>query len=170
MKKIKNQQTAVIYACTRRGSRAQDDEALQAQTSACRQWAKSHGYTIAETYIDRGKGASRNLDEREGLHDLLRDTIQQRSFNVILVQKFNRLYRSVFEFVILRTILEREHVQLIRVTQPMSGSVCPENLDMRRLQVVAVGESTLTREIPPAAQPGLGRIQREERVNCLPHG
>lgn len=137
MQKTKNQQTAVIYARARGASRAQEDEALEAQISGCHQWVESHGYTIGKTYIDRGKGASQNLEECEGLFHLLRDTIQQRSFEVILVQNFNRLYRSVFEFVILRTILEREHVQLIRVIGPMSGSVSAENSDMR-LQVVTV--------------------------------
>jgi DNA invertase Pin-like site-specific DNA recombinase len=105
MQKTKNQQTAVIYARARGASRAQEDDALEAQISGCHHWVESHGYTIGKTYIDRGKGASRNLEECEGLFHLLRDTIQQRSFDVILVQNFNRLYRSVFEFVILRTIL-----------------------------------------------------------------
>ena len=136
MQKTKNQQTAVIYARARGASRAQEDEALEAQIRAC-QWVESHGSTIGKTYMDLGKGASRNLEECEGLFHLLRDMIQQRSFDVILVQNFKRLYRSVFEFVILRTILEREHVQLIRVIGPMSGSVSAENSDMR-LRVVAV--------------------------------
>src|SRR5262249_944978 len=140
MKKTKQEQIAVIYVRARGAYRAQEDQTIQAQIRACHQWAESHGYTIAKTYIDRGKGASRNLQEREGLYHLLRDTIHKRAFNVILVQKFDRLFRSAFEFVILRTILEREHVQLIRVTEPMTGSLSTENLDMDRLRVVAVAE------------------------------
>ena len=79
MKKTKQEQIAVIYARARGASRAQEDQAIQAQIRACHQWAESHGYTIAKTYIDRGKGASRNLQEREGLYHLLRDTIHKRA-------------------------------------------------------------------------------------------
>ena len=116
----KRQKTAVIYARARGDSLDKENQAIQAQLRACHNWAESRGYTIAKAYIDQGKGAYRNLEGREGLKDLLADSLsKQRSFDVIIYYSPDRLFRDLVEFEIFRARLEQEHVKLICVGRPM---------------------------------------------------
>jgi site-specific DNA recombinase len=112
----KQQKTAVVYARARASSRKQA-QAIQAQLRACREWAKKNGYTVAKEYVDRGKSTFHSLEKREALKELLNETVnKQRTFSLVIVHGFDRLFRNVVELAIFRTILEREHVQLISAT------------------------------------------------------
>ena len=116
----KRQKTAVIYARARGDSLDEENQFIQAQLRACHKWAESHGYTVAKAYIDQGKGAYRNLEEREGLKELLADPFsKQRPFDVIIVYSPSRLFRDILELETFRARLEREHVKLICVSRPM---------------------------------------------------
>jgi site-specific DNA recombinase len=117
----KQQKTAVIYARARGASLDEENQAIQAQLRACREWAEKNGYTVAKAYIDQGKGASRNLEEREGLKELLADALSnRRSFDVIIYYSPERLFRDLWEFESFRARLERQHVKLTCVTDPMA--------------------------------------------------
>jgi site-specific DNA recombinase len=118
----KQQQTAVIYARARASSRKQA-QAIQAQLRACREWAKKNGYTVAKEYVDRGKSTIHSLEKREALKELLNDTVnKQRSFNLVIVHGFDRLFRDIPKLEMFRAILGRQHVELISVTDAMVGS------------------------------------------------
>ena len=113
----KQGRTAVIYARARGDSLDEENQFIQAQLRACHKWAESHRYTVAKPYIDQGKGAYRNMEEREGLKELLADSLsKQRSFDVIIYYSPSRLFRDLFEFETFRVRLEQEHVKLICVT------------------------------------------------------
>ena len=116
-KTTKQQQTVVIYARARGESLDEENQAIQAQLRACREWAEKNGYSVAKAYIDQGKGAYRNLEEREGLKELVADALsKQRPFDVIIYYSPSQLFRDLFEFETFRVRLERQHVQLICVT------------------------------------------------------
>src|SRR4029450_11973607 len=88
---------AVIYA------RAQTSAGAEGQLRAYRVWAEKHGYTVAKEYFDKGKSASRTLEWREGLTQLIGDAIsKQPSFNFIIVYDFDRLFRTAFDYFILK--------------------------------------------------------------------
>ena len=115
----KQQKTAVVYARARASSRKQA-QAIQAQLRACREWAKKNGYTVAKEYVDRGKSTIHSLQKRKALKELLNDTVKkQRSFDLVIVYGFDRLFRNLLELETFRAILGREHVELISVTGAM---------------------------------------------------
>jgi site-specific DNA recombinase len=117
----KQQKTAVIYARARGASLDEKNQAIQAQLRECREWAETRGYTIAKAYIDQGKGAYRNLEEREGLKELLADALRKsQSFDTVIYYSPDRLFRDLWEFEMFRARLEQEHVKLICVTDPMA--------------------------------------------------
>jgi site-specific DNA recombinase len=117
----KQQKTAVIYARARGASLDEENQAIQAQLRECREWAETRGYTIAKAYIDQGKGAYRNLEEREGLKELLADALRKsQSFDTVIYYSPDRLFRDLWEFEMFRARLEQEHVKLICVTDPMA--------------------------------------------------
>ena len=117
----KQQKTAVIYARARGASLDEENQAIQAQLRECREWAEKRGYSVAKAYIDQGKGAYHNLEEREGLKELLADALRKpRCFDVIIYYSPERLFRDLWEFESFRARVEREHVKLICVTDPMA--------------------------------------------------
>ena len=113
----KQQKTAVIYARARGASLDEENQAIQAQLRACHKWAVKNGYTVAKSYIDQGKGAYRNLEEREGLKELVADALRKsQSFDAVIYYSPDRLFRDILEFEMFRARLEQEHVKLICVT------------------------------------------------------
>jgi site-specific DNA recombinase len=95
---------------------------------ACREWAEKNGYSVAKAYIDQGMGAYLNLEERQGLKELLADALsKQRPFDVIIVYSLDRLFRDVLEFETFRARLEQEHVKLICVTDPWLAATVRKN-------------------------------------------
>jgi site-specific DNA recombinase len=117
----KQQKTAVIYARARAASPDEENQAIQAQLSECREWAEKRGYSVAKAYIDQGKGAYRNLEQREGLKELVADALRKpQSFDTVIYYSPDRLFRDILEFETFRARLEREHVKLICVTDPMA--------------------------------------------------
>jgi site-specific DNA recombinase len=116
----KQQQTAVICARARAASLDEENQAVQTQLRACREWAEKRGYTIAKAYIDQGR-AYRNLEEREGLKELVADALRKsQSFDAVISYSPDRLFRDVLELETFRARLEWEHVKLICVTDPMA--------------------------------------------------
>ena len=109
---------------------------IQAQLRACREWAEKNGYTIAKEYLEEGQSAFRNLEKREAMKELLADTVsKQRSFQVIIVHKLDRLFCDTLESSTARAILKCEKGRLISVTEPMVGSNTPEDFFMEHLLV-----------------------------------
>src|SRR4030095_15073580 len=82
----KQQKTAVIYARARGASLDEENQAIQAQLRECREWAEKRGYSVAKAYIDQGKGAYRNLEQREGLKELVADALRKpQSFDAVII-------------------------------------------------------------------------------------
>jgi len=143
------QPSAAIY------SRVSSEEqvqgySIQAQLRACREWAQKNGYTVAKEYVEEGQSAFRNLEKREALKELLADAVsKQRSFELIIVHKLDRLFRDTLESSTTRAVLKRQKVRLVSVTEPMVGSDTPENFLMEHL-IVGMAEfysRNLSREI-----------------------
>src|SRR5215510_7790063 len=145
----KQQQTAVIYARVSSEEQVQG-YSIQAQLQACRDWAVKNGYIVAKEYLEEGHSAFRNLERREALKELLADTVsKQRTFDLIIVHKLDRLFRDTLESATARAILKKEKVRLISVTEPIVGSDNPENFLMEHL-IVGMAEfysRNLSREI-----------------------
>ena len=147
--KEQNQQSAVIYARVSSEEQVQG-YSIQAQLRVCREWAEKHGYKVIREYLEEGHSAFRKLEKREALKELLADTIsKQRSFDLIIVHKLDRLFRDTLESSTTRAVLKRHKVRLISVTEPMVGSDTPENFLMEHL-IVGMAEfysRNLSREI-----------------------
>jgi hypothetical protein len=61
-------------------------------------------------------------------------------FNLIIVYNFDRLFRTAFEYAILKTILEGEHVQLDYVTEPMVDSDGMQDFVKKHLVIVPIAK------------------------------
>ena len=115
------EQNAAIYVRARGESLDEENQAIQVQLRECREWAEKNGYSVAKAYIDQGKGAYRNMEQREGLKELVADGLRKpQSFDAVIYYSPDRLFRDVLELETFRARLEREHVKLICVIDPMA--------------------------------------------------
>lgn len=111
---------AVIYA--RFSSDKQNEESIDAQVRACREYAVLRGYIISKIYPDEaisGKGSK--TASRKQYQTMLRDA-GRGQFDIILVHKYDRVARNVGEHVNLEIKLNNAHVQLIAVAQDFGTS------------------------------------------------
>ena len=85
---------AVIYA--RYSSDKQNEESIDAQVRACKEYAAHKGYTVLDIYADEavsGKTAARRQYQK-----MLRDA-DKGKFEVILCHKYDRIARNLCDHV-----------------------------------------------------------------------
>jgi len=102
---------AVIYA--RYSSDKQDIDSIEAQIRACTEYAAKKGLAIVGQYVDEaisGKGSK--TAARAQYQKMLRDS-DKGLFDTILVHKYDRLARNLFEHVTLAQKLHDKKITLI---------------------------------------------------------
>ena len=108
---------AVIYA--RYSSDKQNEESIDAQVRACKEYAAHKGYTVLDVYADEavsGKTAARRQYQK-----MLRDA-DKGKFEVILCHKYDRIARNLGEHVNLQARLKNIGVDLVAVAQDFGTS------------------------------------------------
>lgn len=121
--------TAVIYA--RYSSDKQNEESIEAQVRACKEYAAKKGMTVLSVYADEaisGKGSKTAL--RREYQRMLADC-SKGSFDTILIHKYDRVARNLGEHVNLDIKLNKLGVTLIAVAQEFGSG--PEAKIMRAL-------------------------------------
>ena len=100
--------TAVIYA--RYSSDSQTEQSIEGQLRVCTDYAKSNGITILDTYIDRAMTGTN--DKRPDFQRMLQDS-KKKLWNYVLVYKFDRFSRSIFDTTIYEHELIKNGVKLL---------------------------------------------------------
>lgn len=116
----KNARGAVIYA--RYSSDKQQEISIDAQVRACQKFAVSNGLRVTHVYSDEalsGKGSE--TYKRLEYQRLLKDAASHR-FDVILVYKYDRVARDLYEHASLDKYLRDLRIELIAVTQNFGAS------------------------------------------------
>jgi len=99
---------------------------IDAQLRACRDWAKTNGYSIVKEYVDEGRSASKNLEKREFFKAMVADaTVKDHPFDVVIVHKLDRFSRDTIESLTMKALLKRHNVRLVSVLEPMVGADSP---------------------------------------------
>lgn len=102
----------VIYA--RFSSHNQQEQSIDGQLRACREYAAQHDYRIITEYIDRAiTGTS---DQRPDFQRMIRDAAG-RGFRFILVWKLDRFSRNRYDSAIYKRQLEKYGVRVLSVTE-----------------------------------------------------
>ena len=110
---------AVIYA--RFSSEKQREESIDGQIRECREYAARNGITIIGTYIDRALSASKDTDKRIDFQKMVKDSAK-RSFDLVLVWKLDRFARSRYDSAYYKSILKKNGVKVVSVTEPISNT------------------------------------------------
>ena len=111
---------AVVYA--RFSSDRQSEDSITAQVRACEEYAKTHDIRIIEIYKDEAiSGRESKKEMRQDYLRMLQD-IKKHTFDAILIHKYDRVARSLYEHVNLEMKLEKEGIELIAVGQNFGSS------------------------------------------------
>ena len=83
---------AVIYA--RFSSHSQNEQSIEGQLRDNHAWAKQHGMTVIEEYIDRALSGTK--DARPDFQRMIRDAAK-RQFEIVIVWKLDRFARNRYD-------------------------------------------------------------------------
>lgn len=108
---------AIIYARVSTEEQAEEGKSIETQEKICRKWAKENGYNIVAVYKDEGKSAT-SLN-RPALKEVLALCQSDSTIGAILVQDTDRLARNTLDHLTIKSILKKNEVKLISISQPM---------------------------------------------------
>ncbi len=104
--------TAIIYA--RYSSDSQSEQSIEGQLRVCKEYAKNNNILILDTYIDRAMTGTN--DNRPDFQRMIKDS-NQKSFDYVLVYKFDRFSRNKYETAIHKKTLRDNGVKVISATE-----------------------------------------------------
>ena len=120
---------------------------IEVQTQACRAFIEAHRYqnwqVIDSAYADNGYSAG-NL-QRPALRRLL-DDIQSDKIDVVVVQRLDRLSRSLFDLETLLSLFTIPGIRLVSVSQPLDTESSEGRLGLHLLTSFAQFERELIGE------------------------
>jgi site-specific DNA recombinase len=125
----------------------QDFNSLHAQREACESFIKSQqgeGWRFTRTAYDDG-GLSGGTMERPGLQRLLSD-IRERTVDVVVVYKIDRLTRSLSDFARMVEVFDAHSVSFVAVTQQFNTTTSMGRLTLNALLSFAQFEREVTGE------------------------
>jgi site-specific DNA recombinase len=106
---------AVIYTRVSTKEQSQEGYSLAAQRDACAQWINTHAGELVEEFCDAGESArTADRPEFKRLLDALR---HDRTIDVLVVHKLDRLARNLEDHAAIRAALRKLDVQLVSVTE-----------------------------------------------------
>lgn len=107
---------AIIYCRVSTVNQAEEGTSLETQEELCKDYAARHGYTVAETYIERGRSAK--TDNRPELQKM-RTYCQKRKgqIDAILIYKVDRLSRNTYDYGRLKFEFSKAGVQIRSVSE-----------------------------------------------------
>ncbi|GEM_PF-6340662 len=109
---------AVIYARVSTEEQAQKELSIPSQIEICKKFAVQNGYEVIDIFIDAGKSGT--TSEREAFQELIAQAKKKPPpFNAILVYNYSRFSRNEMDSIVYEELLDRQHIKLISVTQPL---------------------------------------------------
>lgn len=109
--------TGVIYC--RYSSDSQTEQSIEGQLRVCNEYAKSNDIVILDTYIDRAMTGMN--DNRPDFQRMIKDSAK-KSFDYVLVYKFDRFSRNKYETAIHKKTLKDNGVKVISAMEYIPDS------------------------------------------------
>lgn len=134
-----------IYDRVSTDIQAQHGLSLDTQKELLTEYALSHGYEIADYYVDEGLTARKKLQNRKEFIRLLGD-IQADKIDLVLVTKLDRWFRNVKDYHNTQAILEEHRCNWKTVLEDYDTSTADGQLKINIMLAVAQNESDRTSE------------------------
>lgn len=92
-----------------------DGYSIEYQISECNEYLEKRGMELTKSYIDQAISATK-VAGRDGFYELLND-VKNGLIDIVIVYKFNRIFRNSYESHKYRNFFKKHGVKLISVTQ-----------------------------------------------------
>lgn len=119
----------VIYA--RFSSKMQNDESIETQVNACKEYAQENGMDVVRVYIDKAESGT-GTENREAFKEMMMDS-KFKKFDIVLIHKIDRFGRNNQEFAVNEYFLNQNGVEVVSVAQRFGDS--PEEQLMRTITI-----------------------------------
>lgn len=117
----------IAFCYYRYSSAAQREDSIEQQRNAAHRYAEQHGYIIPPDCEFEDKAITGTTINRPGLLHMLYEVKHKRPAYLI-VWKIDRLSRSMEDSYFIRQQLKTAGVQLVSITEPISGDESTSNL------------------------------------------
>ena len=94
-----------------------DGYSIEYQLSECQDYLNKQGLSLTKTYIDQAISGTK-VAGREAFHELIHD-VRNDLLDIVVVYKFNRIFRNAYESHKYRKLFKKHNVRLVSITQLM---------------------------------------------------
>ena len=158
--------TAIAYLRVSTDEQAASGAGLDAQRDSCREWCRSHGVELADSFVDEGISGATGLDKRPGLLDALSVLPQG---GVLLVSKRDRLGRDPIVVAMIEAAVSRKGATVVSSAGEGTEGDAPTDVLMRRIvDAFSEYERLVIKARTRAAL--TAKKARSERVGAIPYG
>ena len=167
---------AALYIRVSTDEQARHGYSLVAQKEDLEEYAKRHGYAIADYYIDDGASARKRYTTRKALVRLLED-VKAGKIDLILFIKLDRWIRNIADYYKVQEILDKYHVNWKAIheeydTETTNGrlhlnihlSIAQNEADMTGDRIRYINASKVARGEAVCWQLPIGLTVRDKRV------
>lgn len=98
-------------------SKQDDGYSIEYQMSECQDYLNQNGLSLTKPYIDQAVTGTK-VAGREAFHELIHD-VKNELIDIVVVYKFNRIFRNAYESHKYRKLFKKHNVRLISITQLM---------------------------------------------------
>lgn len=110
----------LLYARVSTDKQAQKDLSIPAQIEAMREYAKRNGWKVAGHFVDEGESA--RTANRPELKKLIEQCKENKSVDVVIVHKIDRLARNLIDYATIKAILKQKGIRLVSVSEPFDDN------------------------------------------------
>lgn len=115
-----------VCAYIRVSTDSQEEYSPDAQIRLLKEYATSHAMTIVDIYQDLGI-SGRKADRRPEFQNMIAMAkSKEHPYDAILVWKFSRFARNQEESIVYKSLLKKNHVDVISVSEPLPDGVIGE--------------------------------------------
>ena len=100
-----------------RMSTDKQEYSIDSQERLIKNYAKSHGFIIVDTYID--EGISGKLAEKRPAFLKMIDDSSSNKFDTVLIYDSSRFARNLEQSLVYKSVLKRNGVNLVSITEPV---------------------------------------------------
>lgn len=153
-----------------------DGYSIEYQLSECQSYLSKTGETLTKTYIDQAITGTK-VAGREAFFELIQD-VKHGLIDVILVYKFNRIFRNSYESHKYRKLFKKHGVKLISITQQVDDETSSGRLmisvladiDEYQSSVISDHVKSAMREMAAQGQFTGGTVPYGYKLKAVQHG
>jgi DNA invertase Pin-like site-specific DNA recombinase len=118
---------------------------LEAQKEALTGYAKSHGFTIVDYYIDEGVSARKKMAKRKEFLRMIAD-VEANQIDLIIFTKLDRWFRNIADYYKIQEILEAHQVNWKTIYENYDTQTANGRLHINIMLSIAQDEADRTSE------------------------